>query len=258
MNPAAHTSASPAPSPSLPHHGWPPFCSLAELARILTLVHGVRAPTESSLKKWSAAGVFRPCIATEDEVLQAAPAPSPVQALLQRPRRAGRPGLTLRTEQAIGRVHELWPFLGDSDPHAVVELVVARTADHLRSALGQAQATGASVPPARPEDHPASPTPPGLDAIERQLTVLTQEMAALKREVAQFSALRNNLITRLDDAVVHAKDALAAGAGKGHDPLVEARRDRDMGVMKSTLSEILDTLRRIEGERSAAGAGGAR
>ena len=78
-------------------------------------------------------------------------------------------------------------------------------------------------------------------------------MAALKREVAQFGALRNNLITRLDDAVARAKEALASGVpgGGSIDPLVEARRDRDMGVIKSTLAEILSALQRIE-----AGAGG--
>lgn len=230
--------------------GWPPVCTLAELARILTLVHGVRAPTESSFKKWSAAGAFSACVASEDDVAAAeAPSSSLSHALLQRPRRAGRPGLRLRTAQAIGRVYELWPFLAESDPHAVVELVVARTADHLRSAITQVAPPAASPSSDAPDDIAARPaaTTPALQDIERQLALLTQEMAALKREVAQFSALRNNLITRLDDAVARAKDALASGVPGGTiDPLVEARRDRDMGVMKSTLAEILTALQRIE------------
>lgn len=235
---------------ALPHElGWPPLCTLAELARILTLVHGVRAPTESSLKKWSAAGAFRSCVASDDEV-RAAEAPSSlVHTVLQRPRRAGRPGLKLRTALAIGRVYELWPFLGDSDSHAVVELVVARTADHLRSAITQV-APPAAQPSGEALDGAAARAPdpaPALQEIERQLALLTQEMAALKREVAQFGALRNNLITRLDDAVSRAKEALASGVPSGSiDPLVEARRDRDMGVMKSTLAEILAALQRIE------------
>ncbi|WP_143684601.1 hypothetical protein [Variovorax sp. KK3] len=245
-------------SPPPPPSGWPPYCTLAELSRILTLVYGVRAPTESSLKKWSAAGVFRPCIATEeDHQRSASHPPTAAHALLQRPRRAGRPGLTLRTHEAIALVHEIWPFLADSDSHAVVELVVARTADHLRSALDHAKSVKVSTPlgtPSIADSAPSVPGPgPGLQAIERQLEALAHEMGGLKREVAQFSALRNNLITRLDEAVVLAKESLAAGtsSARGVDPLVEARRDRDMGLMKSTLSEILDALRRIELERAA-------
>lgn len=238
-----------APTP-LHQSGWPPLCTLAELARILTLVHGVRAPTESSIKKWSAAGAFRSCLASEDEI-QAAEAPSSLsQNLLQRPRRAGRPGLKLRTAQAIGRVYELWPFLGESDPHAVMELVVARTADHLRLAIAQAAPSG-SHPPEKAIDAAAAEADhlaPALKEVERQVALLTHEIAALKREVGQFAALRNNLITRLDDAVVRAKETLERGGpgGGSIDPLVEARRDRDMGVMKSTLAEILNALQRIE------------
>ncbi|NDZ18512.1 hypothetical protein C7T35_08035 [Variovorax sp. WS11] len=239
------------PPPLSGSHGWPPICTLAELARILTLIHGVKAPTESSLKKWSAAGAFRSCVASEEEVLAAeAPSPSAAHTLLQRPRRAGRPGLTLRTAMAIGRVYELWPFLGESDPHAVVELVVARTADHLRVALAQATPPMAQASPEPSEEAAERPTPSALalHEIERQLGLLTQEMAAMKKEVAHFSALRNNLITRLDDAVARAKEALTGGVpgGGSLDPLVEARRDRDMGIMKSTLSEILTALQRIE------------
>jgi hypothetical protein len=237
--------------------GWPPVCTLAELGRILTLVHGVRAPTESSLKKWSAAGAFSACIASAEDIAAAeAGALSLPHAMLQRPRRAGRPGLKLRTSLAIARVYELWPFLADSDPQAVVELVAARTADHLRRAVTQAVTPAAATmltPAATDEKLKAAATAaiaPALQDIERQLSLLTQEMAALKREVAQFSALRNNLVTRLDDAVSRAKDALQVGAtGGGIDPLVEARRDRDMGVMKSTLAEILTALQRLEAGR---------
>jgi len=156
----------------------------------------------------------------------------------------------LLTSSALSRVHELWPFLGESDPHAVMELVVARTADHLRTAITQAACAQPASPPS--DGTAASPGTAALQEIQQQLATLSQEVASLKREVAQFSALRNNLITRLDEAVARAKDALAHGApGAGIDPLVEARRDRDMGVMKSTLTEILESLQRIELNRSA-------
>ena len=72
-------------------------------------------------------------------------------------------------------------------------------------------------------------------------------MAMVQREVAQFSAIRNNLVTRLDEAVSRAKeslDGLHVKTGQGSDPLVEARRDRDMGVLKSKLDSILGALER--------------
>jgi hypothetical protein len=248
----------PAPPPPPSGFGWPPICTLAELARILTMVHGVKAPTESSLKKWSAAGAFRSCVAAEHEIQAHEAPPSLTHEALQRPRRAGRPGLKLRTALAISRVYELWPFLADSDQHAVLELVVARTADHLRSAIVQATPPATDAPResatrvTRSDDSGTA-----LQGIERQLALLAQEMATVKREVAQFSALRNNLITKLDDAVARAKEALASGAAGGGslDPLVEARRDRDMGVMKSTLAEILSALERIETGAAARSSG---
>jgi hypothetical protein len=245
------------PAQSAETLGWPPICTLAELARILTLIHGVQAPTESSLKKWSAAGAFRSCVASQEEVWAAESPSSTTHAVLQRPRRAGRPGLALRTATAIARVYELWPFLSQSDSNAVVELVVARTADHLRAALSRAAPAVAQTAPAPlQEADTRAASAPVLHEIERQLALLNQEMIALKKEVAQFSALRNNLVTRLDDAVARAKEALVAGVpgGSSLDPLVEARRDRDMGVMKSALSEILAALERIEGGSGRASA----
>lgn len=228
-------------------HGWPKVCTLAELGRILTLIHGVRAPADSSLKKWSAAGMFRSCMATQEDI-DASEVPSLTHEVLQRPRRGGRPGLRLRTAAAIGRVYELWPFLADSDSHAVLELAVARTADHFRTALGPA-GPSLALPTAAAELPAAAVSGPALQEVQEQLTALMREMAAVRRELAQFSALRNNLITKLDDVVARAKDAFGGGgqpSAAGFDPLAEARRDRDMGLMKSTLSEILATLERIE------------
>lgn len=190
-------------------------------------------------------------MATQEDI-DASEAPSSLTLeVLQRPRRGGRPGLRLRTAAAIGRVYELWPFLAESDPHAILELAVARTADHFRAALGPAGPSLAFQ--AAATEIPASEPGPARQEVQEQLTALMREMAAVRRELAQFSALRNNLITKLDDVVARAKDAFAGGAQAstaGFDPLAEARRDRDMGLMKSTLSEILATLERIEGGRS--------
>ena len=80
--------------------GWPTICTLAELGRILTLIHGVRAPADSSLKKWSAAGAFRDCLASKDEIEASEVPASLTHEALQRPRRGGRPGLRLRTAPA--------------------------------------------------------------------------------------------------------------------------------------------------------------
>ncbi|MDR6536669.1 hypothetical protein J2739_002442 [Variovorax soli] len=185
---------------------------------------------------------------TEHE-LPAPEAPSSlVGQALQRPSRAGRRGLRLRTSLAIAKVYERWPFLADSDPQAMVELVVARTADHLRSAIIQAAPLSTAWPsaPAVAATSRADESAAVLQGMERQIALLSQEMAAVKREMAQFSALRNNLITKLDEAVARVKDALGGTPSGGVDPLVEARRDRDMGIMKSTLSEIQAALQRIE------------
>ncbi len=110
--------------------GWPPFCSLAELARMLTMMHGNQAPTESSLKKWSAAGEFDRCVAT-DQSAAASPEPRAFtrEDLLRRGKRAGRPGLRLDTRAAIARVYELWPHLTDTGSQAVLDLAVARVAE---------------------------------------------------------------------------------------------------------------------------------
>jgi hypothetical protein len=231
----------------LANEGWPAVCTLAELGRILTMIHGVRAPADSSLKKWSAAGAFRDCLASKNDIAASEVPASLTLEALQRPRRGGRPGLQLRTAAAIGRVYELWPFLADSDPNAVLELAIARTADRFRSALGP------NAAPAPPLAAQPAAVEPVLKEVQEQLAILTREMTAVRRELAQFSALRNNLITKLDDVVARAKDAFAGNAqasGSGFDPLAEARRDRDMGLMKSTLAEILTALERIEAGRA--------
>src|SRR5437868_6003715 len=107
------------PTPPLPAldsgRGWPPYCSLAELARIMTMVHGHQAPTESSLKKWSAGGEFNSCIVKDSAGLDPAPVPAFTREALMRGRtRGGRPGLRLDTRRAITRIYELWPHLADT------------------------------------------------------------------------------------------------------------------------------------------------
>lgn len=236
--------------------GWPPFCSLAELARILTMVHGHQAPTESSLKKWSAAGEFDACVAADDPPAADLP-PEPRaftrEALLQRGKRAGRPGLRLNTRAAITRVYDLWPHLADSGSQAVLDLAVARVAEGLQSRLAQIAPAAQPPSPPYPANHaapaarPVEPAEaaPTLQDLERKMTAMHRELVEVKRELVQFTALRNNLITRLDDAVARTQEAMSATgarAGSGPDPLVEARRDRDMGVVKSMLAEILESL----------------
>jgi hypothetical protein len=229
--------------------GWPPFCSLADLARILTMIHGHQAPTESSLKKWSAGGEFSSCVAAPPPDLDPAQAPSSFtrEALLRR-QRGGRPGLRLDTRLAINRVYALWPHLTDTGSNAVLDLAVARAADSIESRLTHLVAQAApppSPPPAATLSDPEVPSSELLQELLRQITSMRQEMSEVRREVAQFSAMRNNLITKLDDAVARAHEAIASGgsrSGGGTDPLVEARRDRDMGVVKSMLSEILESL----------------
>jgi hypothetical protein len=45
--------------------------------------------------------------------------------------------------------------------------------------------------------------------------------------------------------------ATARADGGGANPIVEARRDRDMGVLKSTIDQILSSLERIEASRGS-------
>ncbi|CAN7784177.1 hypothetical protein LJR175_008380 [Variovorax sp. LjRoot175] len=215
---------------------------------MLTMMHGHQAPTESSLKKWSAAGEFTNCIAPESTALEIVQAPSSFtrEALLRR-QRGGRPGLRLDTRLAISRVYELWPHLTDTGSQAVLDLAVARAADSLESRLTRLVAPAQAPSPPPPAAAAADPVPSNelLQELLRQMSSLRQEMVEVKREVAQFSAMRNNLITKLDEAVVRAQEAIGSGGARaagGSDPLVEARRDRDIGVMKSMLSEILESL----------------
>lgn len=235
----------PSPSaPSSPSPPWPSTCTLAELGRILTMMHGPQAPSESTLKKWNAMGIFESC--RRDGINEMAEADrSFTRESLRRPLRAGRPGLSLHTELAIQCVRDQWPHLALTDTQAIVELAVARTADHLQSAVERLRPpSGAAgeVPSAAANRADAT-----LEKIEVQLAALHEEMVAVKRELAQFSALRNNLITRLDEAVARAQDALSGRVpGAGPDPLVEARRDRDMGVLKSMMGDMLEALERIE------------
>lgn len=233
--------------------GWPPFCSLAELARILTMMHRHQAPTESSLKKWSAAGEFDACVAA-DQAAAAALAPEPRaftrEELLRRGKRAGRHGLRLNTRAAITRVYELWPHLADTGSQAVLDLAVARVAEGLQSRLAQIAPPGQAPSPAAPaaqDGESSGRVELALQELARKMTAMHSELVDVKRELVQFTALRNNLITKLDEAVARTQEAMIASGSRaagGPDPLVEARRDRDMGVVKSMLGEILESLRK--------------
>lgn len=229
--------------PSHPWQGWPPHCTLAQLARILTMLHGHQAPTESTLKKWSAAGTFSDCVLAPDETIEPAPSSATRDVLLSPPR-AGRPGLRLRTQGALAKVHAQWPHLGGTAAPAALDLAAARAADHLEARLAPVLSAVAlnSVAPepvagAAPQ---ACNTGAALAQVLEQMTAMRQEMARLRGELTQFTAMRNNLITKLDNVVSRARDSIGASAHAASvDPLIEARHNRDMGVVKSMLGEIL-------------------
>ncbi len=235
---------------------WPRISSIADLGRILVILHGASAPSDATLKKWSASGEFRECLASENPRFEDdAPPERMPRKVASTHARPGRPGLQLVTDKAITRVYELWPQLADSDPKAVFEQAVARTARQLAAAI-------------RPLIHESPTTPPSSAAtgpepvmathgvheqwqqrIEQSLSTLSQDVKDLRREMAQFTALRNNLITRLDEVVARSRESLLAASrseGGASDPIVEARRDRDMGVLKSTIDQILSALERME------------
>jgi hypothetical protein len=194
-------------------------CTLAGLARILARRYGDEAPTESTLKKWSGAGVFEGCQAHGRRAAVRPP---------------GRPGFRLDVEKSVARIKSQWPHLADTSP---IPPEPVPSPSPFPDALPNADQ--AAVPPA-----PAA-APAELAAISIQIAALQEEMRAVRREVAQFSAMRNNLVTRLDEVVARAQDLVTIGSrngGGGSDPLVEARRDRDMGVLKSMLSEVLQAL----------------
>ncbi|WP_298705859.1 hypothetical protein [uncultured Variovorax sp.] len=246
---------------SVNSNSWPERCTLAELARILTMMYGGQAPSESSLKKWSSSGVFNGCVVVEPLTEQQA-LPSFTREALLRPRRAGRPGHCLDTGMALEKVYEQWPHLTETAPDKVLQLAVARVSDHLqgvmKSLVPAAAATTApgptpsgvtALPPAAASPLAVAASPAAgasetqLDRIERLVDALVVEVAVIKREMAQVSSPRNNLLTKLDDAVTRAQQALASGTrGTGGDPLAEAKRERDMGVLKGMMGEILGRL----------------
>lgn len=164
--------------------------------------------------------------------------------------RPGRPGLQLDTEAALARVYELWPQLAAADPKAIFEEAVARTARQLAAAIGplvrEEHASVPEAPKARQDYMSPVPAEDWQRRIEEQLSGLQRDLTEVRREMAQFSAMRNNLVVRLDEVVARSRDlTLAAGSSAaGADPIVEARRDRDMALIKSTLERILDLLER--------------
>jgi len=213
------------------------------------------------LKKWSASGEFRACIAASRALLDGDfPSEGSNDKSASAQGKPGRPGLRLATDKAIARVYELWPQLADSDPKAVFEEAVARTARQLSAVLRplmHEQPAPAAPVHALAEPPPQAPQAPAASAetaawqqrVEQSLATLNEEVRDMRREMVQFAALRNNLITKLDEVVARSRETLlAAGRGDGAagNPIVEARRDRDMGVLKSTIDQILMALERIE------------
>lgn len=244
------------PNPGVENPSWAPVISIVDLGRILMLLHGANAPSMATLKKWSASGEFRNCLLTADDAFGGRTDPAGTEREGTSPRaRPGRPGLRLSTDRAIARVYELWPQLVESSsPAAVFEQAVARTADQLVAAIRPLIHDASSTSQTPRVEHPRLGAPhqsasqEWQQRIEEAVSLLGRDMRELRREMAQFTALRNNLITRLDEVVARSRESLLAGprAEAGTDPIVEARRDRDMGVLKSTIDQIRSTLERIE------------
>lgn len=236
---------------------WPRVSSVADLGRILVILHGASAPSDATLKKWSASGEFRECLIGENPIPEDEGCPervtrkgAPTHA------KPGRPGLQLVTDKAIARVYELWPQLADSDPKAVFEQAVARTARQLTAAIRPlmhesppTHASSSAAIASEPVTTTHGPHEKWQQRVEQMLLTLSLDVKDLRREMAQFTALRNNLITRLDEVVARSRESLLAASRSeagANDPIVEARRDRDMGVLKSTIDQILSALERME------------
>jgi hypothetical protein len=207
------------------------------------MLHGASAPSEAMLKKWSAAGEFRGCLASAESHSEDPGAHARVG-----PPKPGRPGLRLATERALARVHELWPRLAESDPGAVFELAVARTTHQLAAALAplvrdHSLAERAAPPSSVPS---ADDLAKWQQTVDGSLAAIAQDLKELRRELAQFNAMRNNLLTRLDEVVVRSREAAAGREGAGADPLAEARRERDMRSLKSSVDQMALALERIE------------
>ena len=216
---------------------------------MLVILHGTNAPSDALLKKWSAAGEFRECRSTADDVATTEEGSAPKRA-------PGRPGLQLLTDKAVSRVYELWPQLADADPKSIFEEAVARTARQLASAIGPLvhDKTAAPAPVEAPAPQASAPASLWQQKMEDTLAALSHDIKDLKREMAQFSAMRNNLMTRLDEVVTRSREAMLTagrGDGGGTDPIVEARRDRDMALIKSSMEQILSALERLEAPRGA-------
>jgi hypothetical protein len=236
---------------------WPRISSIADLGRILVILHGASAPSDATLKKWSASGEFRECLAGENPTPEDDGHPERVlRKGASTHARPGRPGLHLVTDKAISRVYELWPQLADSDPKAVFEQAVARTVRQLAAAIRPlihdtpaTRVAPIAATASEPVTSGHSSQEKWQQRIEQTLSALSQDVKDLRREMAQFTALRNNLITRLDEVVARSRESLLVASkteGGASDPIVEARRDRDMGVLKSTIDQILSALERME------------
>ena len=64
----------------------------------------------------------------------------------------------------------------------------------------------------------------------------------------QLTSCEIQALLPLDEVVARSRDSLLA-AGRvegGSDPIVEARRDRDLGVIKSTMERHIEALERLE------------
>ncbi|TAL65742.1 MAG: hypothetical protein EPN79_11220 [Burkholderiaceae bacterium] len=163
----------------------------------------------------------------------------------------------------MDRVYEMWPFLSENSAQSVLDLALDRTTEHLKQAIDTIVSKQVSAQPVEAANPPQAPATggaaladtPALDTrmsewqrqINDKMEAMAASIAAVQREMAQFSKFSSNLVLRLDDAVAKTRESLAsahAHGGPAHDPLVEARRDRDMGIIKSSLESIHQALER--------------
>lgn len=209
-------------------------------------MHGAAAPSDGTLKKWSATGEFRGCLASALAQRGVEPADAVLSSKATRSR-PGRPGLQLVTDQAIQRVYELWPQLADTNPKAIFDEAVARTARQLSTAILPWVSEVSSQADRRVEGPSAESAEQRQwrERMEERVEALSQDMKDLRREMAQFTALRNNLFTRLDEVIVRSREASTAAARDGAaDPIAEARRERDMRALKASVDRIAEALER--------------
>lgn len=201
-------------------------CSLASLGRTLLARFGAHAPTDVTIRAWAAQGRFESCKAPREAIY------APKQ---------GKRGQLYIEDSAIARVCEIWPQLLDlttpsppmrgserPDPGDSTQLLAM-----IRAAIGE-QMTSFSASTKLPGEVQSM-----LSKVHEQNLGILELMRQIQRDFAQFNSQRNNMLLKMDEAITLMREAKGSATSGGFDPLVEARRDRDMGHIKSSLERLL-------------------